>query len=36
MYLGEVSGVAVHSKGCIFVFFRGSTSGSAYGAAAAQ
>ncbi|MEI9985420.1 MAG: peptidyl-alpha-hydroxyglycine alpha-amidating lyase family protein [Aliidongia sp.] len=36
MYLGEVSGVAVNSKGHIFVFSRGNTSGPAYGAAAAQ
>ena len=36
MYLGEVSGVAVNSKGHIFVFTRGNTSGPAYSAAAAQ
>ena len=36
MYLGEVAGVAVNSKGHIFVFSRGNTSGPAYGAAAAQ
>ena len=36
MYLGEVSGVAVNSKGHIFVFTRGNTSGPAYAAAAAQ
>jgi DNA-binding beta-propeller fold protein YncE len=36
MYLGEVSGVAVNSKGHIFVFHRGSTNGPAYAAAAAQ
>jgi len=36
MYLGEVSGVAVNSKGHIFVFQRGNTSGPAYAAAAAQ
>jgi hypothetical protein len=36
MYLGEVSGVAVNSKGHIFVFSRGSTTGPAYAAAAAQ
>jgi len=36
MYLGEVSGVAVNSKGHIFVFTRGNTNGPAYGAAAAQ
>jgi DNA-binding beta-propeller fold protein YncE len=36
LYLGEVAGVAVNSKGHIFVFSRGNTSGSAYGASAAQ
>jgi hypothetical protein len=36
MYLGEVAGVAVNSKGHIFVFHRGNTNGPAYGAAAAQ
>jgi hypothetical protein len=36
LYLGETSGVAVNSKGHIFVFSRGSTTGPAYGAAAAQ
>ena len=36
LYLGEASGVAVNSKGHVFVFSRGSTSGPAYGAAAAQ
>ena len=36
LYLGEVAGVAVNSKGHIFVFSRGDTSGPAYGAAAAQ
>ena len=36
MYLGEVSGVAVNSKGHIFVFSRGNTTGPAYGASAAQ
>jgi DNA-binding beta-propeller fold protein YncE len=35
-YLGEVSGVAVNSKGNIFIFSRGNTTGPAYGAAAAQ
>src|ERR1700724_3526271 len=35
-YLGEAVGVAVNSKGHIFVFSRGSTTGPAYGAAAAQ
>jgi streptogramin lyase len=36
LYLGEVSGVAVDSKGHIFVFSRGNTTGPAYAAAAAQ
>jgi hypothetical protein len=36
LYLGEVSGVAVNSKGHLFVFSRGNTQGPAYGAAAAQ
>ena len=36
LYLGEASGVAVNSKGHVFVFSRGNTTGSAYGAAAAQ
>jgi DNA-binding beta-propeller fold protein YncE len=36
LYLGEVAGVAVNSKGHIFAFSRGSTTGPAYGAAAAQ
>jgi len=36
LYLGEVAGVAVNSKGHLFVFSRGSTTGPAYGAAAAQ
>ncbi len=36
VYLGEVSGVAVNSKGHIFVFSRGNTRGPAYAAAAAQ
>src|SRR5579871_1766531 len=35
-YLGEVAGVAVNSKGHVFVFSRGNTTGPAYGAAAAQ
>ena len=35
-YLGEVSGVAVNSKGHVFVFSRGNTTGPAYAAAAAQ
>jgi hypothetical protein len=33
---GEASGVAVDSKGDVYVFSRGDTSGPAYGAAAAQ
>src|SRR6185437_1099799 len=36
MYFGEVAGIAVNSKGHIFVLSRGNTSGPAYGAAAAQ
>jgi DNA-binding beta-propeller fold protein YncE len=36
MHFGEASGVAVNSKGHIFVFSRGNTNGPAYGAAAAQ
>jgi DNA-binding beta-propeller fold protein YncE len=36
LYLGEVAGVAVNSRGHIFVFSRGSTNGPAYGASAAQ
>jgi hypothetical protein len=36
MYLGEVAGVAVNSKGHIFVFTRGNTTGPAYAASAAQ
>src|SRR5690348_5880133 len=36
IYLGEVTGVAVNSKGHIFVLSRGNTSGPAYAAAAAQ
>ena len=36
LYLGEVSGVAVNSRGHVFVLSRGSTTGPAYGAAAAQ
>jgi DNA-binding beta-propeller fold protein YncE len=36
LYLGEASGVAVNSKGHVFVFSRGNTSGPAYAAAAAQ
>jgi hypothetical protein len=36
LYLGEVSGVAVNSRGHIFVFSRSNTTGPAYGASAAQ
>jgi NHL repeat len=36
VYLGEVAGVAVNSKGHIFVFSRGNSTGPAYGASAAQ
>jgi hypothetical protein len=36
LYLGEVAGVSLNSKGHIFVFSRGQTSGPAYGASAAQ
>ena len=36
MYFGEVDSVAVNSKGHVFVFQRGNTSGPAYGATAAQ
>ncbi len=36
LYLGEVAGVAVNSKGHVFVFSRGGTTGPAYGATAAQ
>ena len=36
LYFGEVTGVAVNSKGHIFVFSRGNTTGPAYGAAAAE
>ena len=36
MYLGETAGVAVNSKGHVFVFSRGNSTGPAYGAAAAQ
>ena len=36
VYLGEVAGVAVNSRGHVFVFSRGGTSGPAFGAAAAQ
>src|SRR5882757_2668907 len=36
LYLGEATGVAVNSKGHVFVFSRGNTTGPAYSAAAAQ
>src|SRR5882757_1247738 len=36
LYLGEASGVAVNSKGHIFVFSRGGNPGPAYAARAAQ
>src|SRR5580700_2870764 len=36
LYFGEVAGVAVNSKGHVFVLSRGGTTGPAYGAAAAQ
>ncbi len=36
LYLGEVGGVAVNSKGHVFVFSRGNATGPAFGAAAAQ
>ncbi len=36
LYFGEVPGVAVNSKGHIFVFSRGNSTGPAYAAAAAQ
>src|SRR5471030_3069252 len=36
LYLGEVTGVAVNSKGHVFVFSRGNSSGPAYAATAAQ
>jgi hypothetical protein len=36
LYLGEVAGVSLNSKGHIFVYSRGQTSGPAYGASAAQ
>src|SRR6266576_3515509 len=36
LYLGEASGVAVNSKGHIFVYSRGNSSGPAYAATAAQ
>ena len=36
LYFGEVAGVAVNSKGHIFVFSRGNSTGPAYGASAAR
>src|SRR5579862_8888050 len=36
LYLGETAGVAVNSKGHVFVFTRGNTTGPAYGASAAM
>jgi hypothetical protein len=36
LYLGEVTGVAVNSKGKIYVLSRGNTTGPAYAAAASQ
>src|ERR1700731_4094824 len=36
LYFGEAAGVAVNSKGHVFVFSRGGTTGPGYGAAAAQ
>src|ERR1700745_1237140 len=36
LYFGEVGGVAVNSKGHVFVFSRGNTTGPAYAATAAQ
>jgi hypothetical protein len=36
LYFGEVAGFAVNSKGHVFVFSRGNTTGPAYAAAAAQ
>jgi sugar lactone lactonase YvrE len=36
LYFGEATGVAVNSKGHVFVFSRGSTTGPAYAASAAQ
>ena len=36
IYLGEAAGVAVNSKGHIFIFSRGNTDGPAYAARAAQ
>ena len=36
LYFGEVAGVALNSKGHVFVFSRGNSTGPAYAAAAAQ
>jgi streptogramin lyase len=36
VYLGEATGVAVNSRGHVFVFSRGNSTGPAFGAAAAQ
>lgn len=36
LYFGEAAGVAVDSKGHVFVFSRGNSTGPAYGATAAQ
>src|SRR5262245_23669069 len=36
LHFGEATGVAVNSKGHVFVFNRGNTIGPAYGATAAQ
>src|SRR5262245_56096350 len=36
LYLGEVAGVAVNSRGHVFVLSRGNTTGPAYAAAATQ
>src|SRR5580693_5008062 len=36
IYLGEVAGVAVNSKGHVFVFSRANSTGPAYGASGAQ
>jgi len=36
LYLGEATGVAINSKGHVFILSRGNTTGPAYSAAAAQ
>src|SRR5437764_797382 len=36
LHFGEMAGVAVNSKGHVFAFSRGGTTGPAFGAAAAQ